>query len=230
VYIPGDVIVGPGGDPEVVIDTKRDAVITGETWSMLDEILYPDVTIPSMGYASLGTDEDDGAMVMDTDGLYGSITVGTNEKLKVVGDVTAIIDGDLIVKNSGYFMITAGSSLHLYMLGDIEMKYGSIFMNEDFAAADTYEEIRDATKSLKIYGGVNCRSVIFKNSSFIAGAVYAPYAYIDFRNSADYYGAVLGHDVSIKNSGNFIFVFGLYDDMDRFVSNLKTQRGSWWEN
>jgi hypothetical protein len=231
VYIPGDIIVGPGGDPDMVIDTKKDAVITGETWSMLEEILYPDVTVPTLGYASLGTDPNDpAAMVMDTDGIYGAINIGAGDKLKVVGDVTAIMDGDLIVDNSGYFMITEGSSLKLYMLGNIEMKYGSIFMNEQFDAADTYEEIRDATKSLKIYGAATCTSIIFKNSSFIAGAVYAPYAFIDFRNSADYYGAVLGKDVVIKNSGNFIFVYGVYDNADRFISNLKTQKGSWWEN
>ena len=231
VYLPGDIIVGPGGDPDSVIDTKKDAVIVGETWSMLEEIMYPDVIIPSLDYAVLGTDPNDpGARVMDTDGIYGSINIGTGEKLKVVGNVTALIQGDLTLNNSAYFSLTEGSKLNLYMQGNIEFKNGSIFMSEDLANATTYEEIRDATKSLKIYGGSSCTSIVFKNSSFMAGAIYAPYADIVFMNSSDYYGAVMGNYVTINNSGNFVFVYGLYDNTDNMISNLITQRGSWWEN
>ena len=230
VYIPGDVIVGPGGDPDSVIDTKHDAYITGETWSMLEDVVYPDVSLPSLGYATLGTDPNDpGAMIMDTSGIYGSITIDTGETLKVVGDIVAVLEGPFIAKNSGSFLVTAGSTLRMYLLDNLEMKYGSVFYNENFGASPTYEDIRDATKSVKIYGASTCTSIIFKNSSVMAAAVYAPYADVSMYNDADFYGAIMGEDVEIKNAGNFIFVFGLYDDDDRFISNLKTQRGSWWE-
>ncbi len=231
VLIPGDIVVGPGGDPDTVIDTKNDAVIEGETWSAFEEVLYPDVTLPSsMSYVSLGSDPNDpGAKVMSASGIYGSITIDTGQKLKVVGDVVAIMEGDLIVNNSGSFLITEGSSLILYMAANIDMKNGSVFMNENFPYAPTYEDIRDATKSLKIFGTAACTLISLKNSSFMAAAVYAPYATVLMYNSADFYGAVMANNVDLKSSGNFIFVFGLYDDSDKFVSNLRTQRGSWWE-
>jgi len=232
VRIPGDVIVGPGGDPDVVIDTKREAVIEGEAWPAFEEVLYPDVTLPpSMHYASLHTDATDpGALVMDTSGIYGSISLGSAQKLKVVGDIVAIMQGTLTANNGATIQITENSSLRLYMAGNIDLKYGSVFANDNFPINGTYEQIRDATKSVKIYGTNVCTSISLKNSSFMAAAIYAPYATILLYNSADFYGAVMANNVDLKNSGNFIFVYDLYDDRDNSISNLATQRGSWWEN
>jgi len=45
----------------------------------------------------------------------------------------------------------------------------------------------------------------FKHSSTIAGLVYAPYAPVDVKNSADVYGAIWGDNVDIKNSGTLYY-------------------------
>ncbi|OXU16142.1 DUF7305 domain-containing protein [Sedimentisphaera salicampi] len=229
VHIPGDIIVGPGGDPDSVIDTKREAVIDGETWSMYEEIEYPDVSIPS-GLANKTLTIDGSDYVMNESGIYSGISLRNSETLRVEGYVVAVINGDLDLGNGAEIKITSGSSLCLYMAGDIDMGNGSVFSNENFDSASTYEEIRDSVKSVKIYGTPSCEKLVFKNSSYLTAGIYAPQAFIDLRNSSDVYGAVMGKDVILKNSANFYFVFDLYSNRDNLISNLKLHRGSWWES
>jgi hypothetical protein len=65
----------------------------------------------------------------------------------------------------------------------------------------------------------------FKNSSTIAGLFYAPYAPIDVKNSAAFYGAVWGANVDIKNSGTLYFDTAI---RDKFLSN-NLNKTSWCE-
>ena len=227
VHIPGDVVVGPGGDPSLVIDTKQDALIDGETWSMLEEIEYPDVLIPTLSTASYTYDGVN--VIMNQSGIYGSVSIGGGENLIVEGDIVAAINGNLVVGNNGKFIVNEGSSICLYMIGQLDMQYGSYFVNENFDSTNTYEQIRDSVKAIKIYGTPSCTSLLFKNSSYVTAGIYAPQAMIDLRNSSDVYGAIMGKDVILKNSANFYFIFDLYSNRDNLISNLKLHRGSWWE-
>jgi len=59
----------------------------------------------------------------------------------------------------------------------------------------------------------------FKHSSTLAGLIYAPYAPIDVKNSADFYGAIWGSNVDIKNSGTVYFDSAL---KDAYASNNLT--------
>ncbi|MCF8128561.1 MAG: pilus assembly PilX N-terminal domain-containing protein [Deltaproteobacteria bacterium] len=65
----------------------------------------------------------------------------------------------------------------------------------------------------------------FKHSSTTAGFVYAPYAPIDVKNSAAFYGAVWGANVDIKNSGTLYFDAAL---KNKFLSN-DLSKVSWRE-
>ena len=47
--------------------------------------------------------------------------------------------------------------------------------------------------------------IVFKHGSAFKGVVYAPYALIEIKNSADTYVLIWGGAIDIKNSGQFYF-------------------------
>ena len=53
--------------------------------------------------------------------------------------------------------------------------------------------------------------VVFKHGSAFKGTVYAPYAPVEMKNSADTFGLIWGKTIDIKNSGQFFFDEALKD-------------------
>jgi hypothetical protein len=95
---------------------------------------------------------------------------------------------------------STGSALTLYIGGDYEGKNGSTLNNET----------QDAAR-LKLYGLESCEDMVFKNSSRLYGAIYAPNAYVVFNNSAEAYGAVVCDRFEQKNSAAFNYDASLRD-------------------
>ena len=229
VVVPGDIVVGPGANPDDVVVLNHGAGATGTITSNYELIDFPDVVPPTLPNRSW-PHKVGGEYVIASSGVYPGIKTKNSDVIRVVGNVKMVIDGDLSLGNSSEIVVSAGSSLKLYFDGSFEAKYGSFITNENYAAGGDPDSIIQAAKSLKMYGTPNCAIVDLKNSSDIIGSVYAPDALLLLHNSADFYGALLGGlMVDIRNSGTFYYVDGLYDDDDDSVSGLKMKPGSWWE-
>ncbi len=222
VTVPGDVVCGPGSDPNVVIDTKNTTVIEGECYAATETLLFPDVEapvgLPAKPAIDLGTN---GMKVLtggSDSGMYPFINLGQGAQLQITGAVTLYVIGPMILNQASEVVIADSGSLTVYLATSLEDKNSVGFSNQTY----------DATK-LNIYGLPTCTDIDLKAMSRLDAAVYAPDACVDLYNSGDFYGAVTAHDLYVKNSGNFYFDTRLMhvnidDPAAVFVI------GRWWEN
>ena len=199
--INGDVTVGPGGEPDDVIDLKGGAKIEGETSSLTQQRELELPTVPNWLklLPSGGTITDN--TVIYHSGKYSEIDLKSGKKITVVGDVKLYISGDLILGNSAELEIEEGSSLALFLDGDLESKNSSKINNET-----------KIPQNLQIYGLEGCEDMDFKNSSDFYGTIYAPNADIVIHNSVDIYGSTVSNSFDMRSSGKFMYDASLRDE------------------
>jgi hypothetical protein len=231
VIVPGDIIVGPGANPDEVVVLNNGAGVTGTISANYEEIEFPSVTAPLLPWRAWPEpDPLTGNITITESGTYPGYETKNGDEILIQGDVTMVMAGDLRLKNSASLTIENGSALNLYLKRALTADNSAKIINANFYANGTYEEIRDATRSLKILGTPGCDYIDLKNNSELAAAIYAPDALLLLHNQADFYGAVLGGlYVDIKNSGTFYYVEGLYEPDDEHVASLKLKPGSWRE-
>jgi len=200
----GDVVVGMGGDPGVVINDYG-ATVTGDTRALTEIYVMQPVTVPEWleSLPSSGTiqnDTNDTTTIINS-AKYSSIDLGNSETVTISGgDITLYITGDITLDNSAELGIEKGASLTLYLGGDFEGKNSSLVNNET----------QDPQK-LKIYGLDSCENIQFMNSADFYGAIYAPNADVIMNNSANIYGSVISKSFDQRNSATFNYDVTLRD-------------------
>ncbi|MEE8320941.1 MAG: collagen-binding domain-containing protein [Gammaproteobacteria bacterium] len=197
-------IVGSGAidDPGIVVDDKSD--FQGDVVASLVEIPFPDVILSIDGLTNSGQlDVAMGDTVTVTAGayLYDGIVVNKNATLQLEGDVIINVLSDGVLLKAGAKIIVQGtpdSSLEMYLAGNFNAMNGG----------DVINDTQDPTK-MTLFGTSQCTSIILKNSSNFYGAIYAPYALLDIRSSADMYGSFVGDSAIIHNSVQFHYDIAL---------------------
>ncbi|MBN2181284.1 MAG: hypothetical protein JW715_05170 [Sedimentisphaerales bacterium] len=210
----GEIVVGPGSDPESVISQKKSSIINGPTYAASEYMEFPFKTVPEVIDSTLPPSS--GGITTIPAGTYGfpSITIGNGEKLYIDGEVT-ISTGNVNIKNGGEIRVLEGGSLELYADGNFIAGNGSYI----------YNDAMDATK-LKVYGSENCTKVEIKNSGDFRGAIYAPNASLEIKNSGAVYGSFIGSTIDVKNSGQLFFDASLSNPVED-PSYFAIER--WWE-
>ena len=187
----GDVVVGVGGDPSIVI-SNYGATITGDTRALTERYEMPPITLPEWLESMPSSGVIQNETTISSSGKYSGINLGNSETITISGGITLYITGDIILGNSAELGIENNSSLILYLDGNFEGKNSS-----------TVNNLTQNAKNLQIYGLDNCETMIFKNSTDFYGAIYAPNADVIMNNSATIYGAVIAKSFEQKNSGTF---------------------------
>ena len=197
--INGDVVVGVGGNPDIVIDDFG-ATITGETRASRETNVLPPIAVPQWldSLPSSGTIQNDSTVVNSA--KYSSINLKNSKTLLIDGDVALYITGEIILGNSAEIQIDNDASLILYLGGDFEGKNSSAINN-----------LTQETKKLQIYCLDSCENIILKNSTDFYGVIYAPNAEVIIDNSANLYGAIVARDFELRNSGTFNYDASLRD-------------------
>jgi choice-of-anchor A domain-containing protein len=219
VVVPGDVVVGPGGDVNDAISTKMDTVIEGQTYAADEEIYYPPVVVPTELEAlmTISYSYSEGTPLTG-DIKFSSITVPNSGVQEIQGDCRIYVTSDIILDNNSELVVKSGASLEIYVGTGIEAKT-SANLNNETADAD----------NLLIYGLDTCTQIDIKNSSDFYGAVYAPNADLTIYNGGDLYGAFVGNSFEMKNSGSFYYDTSLanigIDDQTAHFSVIR-----WWED
>ena len=194
----GDVVVGVGGDPDVVIDNL--GTITGDSLVSTEEHDMPAITVPE--WLDLlpagGTIKND--TVITTSAKYSEIDLKNSKMLQIDGDVTLYITGDVTLGNSAEIQVLEDASLVLYMSGDLEAKNSSKINN-----------LAKDAKKLQLYALDSCENMEFKNSSDFFGSIYAPNADVTIHNSVTVYGAVAANRIDLRNSGTLYYDASLRD-------------------
>jgi hypothetical protein len=199
----GDVVVGVGGDPGVIINDYG-ATVTGDTRALTERYVMQPVTVPEWleslpSSGAIPNDTNDTTII--TSARYSSIDLGNSETVTISGgDITLYITGDIILGNSAELGIENDASLILYLGGDFEGKNSSAVNN-----------LTKDAKKLKIYGLDSCETIQFKNSTDLYGAIYAPNADVVMNNSANIYGSVVSKSFDQRNSATFNYDVTLRD-------------------
>jgi len=195
----GDVVVGVGGNPDVVIDDFR-ATITGDTRALRETNVLPPISVPQWlgSLPSSGTIKNDTTLISSA--KYSDINLKNNKTLLIDGDIALYITGEIILGNSAEIQIDNDASLVLYLGGNFEGKNSS-----------TINNLTQNAKKLQIYCLDSCESMLFKNSTDFYGVIYAPNAEVIMDNSANLYGAIVAKDFEQRNSGTFNYDASLRD-------------------
>jgi hypothetical protein len=126
--INGDVVVGIGGNPDIVIDDFG-ANITGDTRVMTERNTLPATAVPEWleSLPSSGTITNDSTVTSSA--RYSSINLKNNKTLLIDGDISLYVTGEIILGNSAEVQIDNDASLILYLGGDFEGKNSSTINN-----------------------------------------------------------------------------------------------------
>jgi hypothetical protein len=202
----GNVVIGPDGDLEVAVVATW-ATIAGEVYAASEEYpLYP-VVVPAYLHQMPSAGTINNNITITESAKYDGINLSSSRVITIDGAVELYITGDIIIKNSAQLQVVAtnpDASLSLYVGGDIEVKN-----------AGTINNLSGDAKKLTIYGLNTCQNIILKNVSDFYGTIYAPSAYVEMKNSAAVYGAVVAQDFAQKNSAAFNYDATLRDvDLD----------------
>jgi len=214
--INGDVVVGAGGDPANVI-RKNGGRYTGSVSAQSENHEPPAVSVPGSLASKAGASVIDSSRTISSSGKYSSIDLGNSEKLTISGNVELYVTGKVTLGNSAQIQVNEGSSLVLYVAGDVEGKNSSQFNNKT----------KDP-RCLRLLGTNTCANITVKNSGDMYAVVYAPSAALTLDNSAALRGSATTRTCTLKNSASVRYDASLreYDD-PAFVGTLKLS--SWRE-
>jgi len=190
VVVNGDVVVGPGGNPDKIIELKDGAEITGDTYPATErqELLSASVpqTLESMSAQTYQYQKD---VPITGDKKYSSLIIPKNKVQEISGDCQIYVLGNVKLEEDAQLVVTNNSSVKLYVAGEkFEVKKKS-----DGLTNETQDPAR-----LLIYGLDDCRKVKIENKQVFYGAVYAPFAKVEMKTRDDLYGAFVGWDVKLK--------------------------------
>jgi hypothetical protein len=222
VKVDGSILVGVGGDPSTVI--KDLGGQSGFRYPMSEDIYLPPVTppaLPDMGTdiyvkgTTLNVTPAASGTYTDIDVLRKGSDITAQYGILVIsgGDVVLHITGDILLGQGCELIVKDGSSLKLYVDGNIICREGSGIGNEGDPG------------SLRIYGtGDGLQTFDLKAKTTWSGAVYAPNADVTLYANGDVYGSVIGNNFEFKAGGNFYYDEALKevsvdDDALRFVIN-----------
>jgi hypothetical protein len=207
VTIDGDIVVGVDGDPDVVIDNKYEATVSGQAYPSLIKNKTPNINVPQslMDIPSGGT--LGASTALSTSGKYDGINLASDPNkgstITIDGNVKLYITGDIRLGNTDKIQIVDAAtnpdaSLIIYLGGNLIIDNGGALNN-----------LTTDPKKLKIYGLDTCTNIDFKNSGSFYGAIYAPEADIHLYNSFTVYGAIVGKSFTQDVNANFFYDMSL---------------------
>ena len=203
--INGDVVVGPGGTPNVVISSSPGTNITGECYAAAESYDLTPITVPGYLESMVSQGTLTNSITIVGPMKYNAISLDNGKILTVDGPVVLYVTGDVTLDASAEVRIVdantnPNASLIMYLGGDLEVKNKSAVNNL----------IKDATK-LKRYGLNSCQSIDLMNNCNFYGAIYAPNADMVMKNSGDTFGAVVTKSFIQENSADFNYDAALRD-------------------
>jgi len=215
VTILGDVFCGPGGDPDVVIDSRNDAFITGVTYALDEAFEIPPVIVPKylQDLPSIGN-------------ITNSMTLTGPTKCESVSLMNRIltIDGPVDLYCNGNFTLDVLSHLEIVDANINPDAYLNLYLKGNFTAKNS-SSVNNAAKNprkLKVYCLDSCTSFQFLIDSVFYGAIYAPNAEVALQYSVEVFGAIIGRQLTQQVSADFHYDASLKqgcvsDEMVTFV-------------
>lgn len=200
----GDIFVGVDGDPGSGVGAG--GTVNGLKYALLDEPPFPVITAPPLpnkgtSLSAAGTTLTIGPG--DT-GKYTniSLTKGTYDGILEVtgGDVVLHITGDIDLGQSCEIIVRPGSSLTIYVDGNVNLDNSMGINNQ-----------AGHVKDFSLYATGTNQVFNLKAKSSIFGTVYAPNVDITLYPGAEIHGALVGNTVTVKSGAQFYYDEALRD-------------------
>jgi hypothetical protein len=184
---------------------------------MLQDVEMPLISPPALADTGSGINAFGTTVKVDpTDtGQYDKINLKKAVKPGILeingGDVVLYITGDISLGQDCEIVIKKGSTLVLYLDGDMIAANNAGINNEGVAS------------SFKLFGTSTEEQILdLKAKSNSLGAIYAPNATVTIMAKGDVYGAITANSVEFKSGGNFYYdkalsKVGTDDEAVRFV-------------
>ncbi|BCR07010.1 hypothetical protein DESUT3_40790 [Desulfuromonas versatilis] len=206
-FIDGDVVLGASDDgTTATLSSTGTPTVTGETGVTVDQV-DPDPLGAAEGdladtFTAVAADNDNAAAGITGTELSLASASSSASKNKYSDSSTAstttstltLTAGDYyftdITLNNGAELIidTSAGAVNIYLSGGLEAKNGSeINIQGDPSDFTIFSDSTDA--------------LVFKHGSDFKGVIYAPYAKVEMKNSADFYGAIFADEVQLHSSG-----------------------------
>jgi len=173
------------------IEISNGAKVDGDVLVGVDGY-FPVVSAPLLPDMNTGIYAKSGTIIIgpEQSGKYTDLILeqGSGDTImKIDGDVVLHITGDVLLGQSCELTITPGSSLTLYMEGDLLAGNSS-----GFTVAD------ETPRSFILYGIGDYQTIELKAKSSWYGCIYAPNADITIKSGADVYGSFVGKNFENK--------------------------------
>jgi len=209
VVVNGDVRVGLGGNPDTAIKDLG-ATIEGSKYGATSKEPLPQMTTPTdLFYMGTAIDAKGSTVTIGPadSGTYTGITLKSTSQPGVIeisgGAVELQITGDIEVGQSCEIVVKEGSSLNLYVDGDIHCRESSGINVENPA---------NEAETLQLYAtGEGTQNFDIKAKSEWVGVIYAPNANVDLYAGGDVYGSVVANNFEFKAGGNYHYDKSLQD-------------------
>lgn len=231
VVIPGDVVVGPGGNVAEIIDYGPNSAVEGDTYASIEEVQFPSVQIPE-DLSGLSPITINSTQVLDGSGgtldfpvkkKITMIDLGNAEVLTVNGHLKVLVTGGIGLDKDAAIKINAGSSIMLYLDGNIVVR------NSGAQGFSFDPNVLPSPGLLKIYGTPNCTRIDLKAKDSFYGAIYAPEAVVSQKAKGVIYGAIVANSLDLYAGSNFILDLKLAD-VNNNNEDVYFAVDRWWED
>ena len=198
--IDGGVFVGGGSDMDTAI---KDLGATTDGKFTTAPVPLPPVTAPTLtNKGSISVTGVTTTITSADSGQYSSINLNSQGPTKPAilevsggGNVALHITGDIGLGNTAEIYVRDGTTLTMYVDGDIVCAMGSSISREGSPQEPA---------SILLYAtGEGTQNFDLKAKSAWTGVIYAPNTNIDLYAGADAYGAIVANSFEFKQGGNF---------------------------
>jgi hypothetical protein len=244
ITVPGDVVCGPGGDPDVSINLAKNSVIQGQDRAAEDYIdfptVYPPTDLPAANWSDLKISSNNYRItksiklssISTTDTLYIGDPSAVNK-----GNITVYVTGTTNLNTHSKLIVNKGYSLTLYLGGNMSTASNAEIFYDYYANGTSNHPpdtdvsgVVETAKAISIKGTASCKTIHFQPNGDFYGTIYAPDASIEMWPNGDFYGAVIGGtSIDIKPGGAFMYIPSLVNSSDVEVLYMGVKHGSWWE-
>jgi len=203
IVIDGDIVIGPGGKPDKVIKKDPGVVVTGSEYAAQERFTLLPVTVPQglENWAAQKYAYKAGKPISGTV-KYTDLKIPKDKTQEIKGDCTIYVEHEFKIEEGAKLIIPEDCSLTLYVDGKIDVKIDDKGEEEGLGMGGLINQTKDPTK-LTIFGTDTCSKIkVETNENDFYGAIYAPYTKLEFKGSADIYGALVGWDVKLQKKGS----------------------------
>lgn len=208
VVVNGDIAVGVNGNADDVIKDLG-ADINGDIYASTNNNPLPDVTIPPLPSNGTSLSVKSGTITVSPseNGTYSGINLQNGKdigKLEVSGgDVVLHITGNIALGNNCEIVVKDGSTLTIYIDGNINCDNGS---------GINTEAPPDEASTLQLFAtGEGKQYLDVKAKSEWTGTIYAPNSDVILYAGGDVYGAIVADSFELKAGGDFHYDAALRD-------------------